>query len=95
MKFQSSSGDIITIHGDQRLACECYISSLQPKEPALVTNIEQHPSACLTLAREDLDPTICYDSHIKLVEDTQPMTISPGKGLKLGVDLSHSHQALI
>jgi len=30
MKFQSFSGDIITIHGDQRLVRECYITSLRP-----------------------------------------------------------------
>ena len=30
MKFPSPSGDILTIHGDQRLAHECYIASLRP-----------------------------------------------------------------
>jgi len=79
MKFPSSSGDIITIHRDQRLAGECYIAHLRPKEPALVTNIEGHPNANLTLAGEDLYPRICYDSRIEPVEDTQPMTLSLGK----------------
>jgi len=30
MKFPSPSGDILTIHGDQRLARECYMASLRP-----------------------------------------------------------------
>ena len=30
MKFPSPSGDILTIHGDQRLACEFYMASLRP-----------------------------------------------------------------
>jgi len=30
MKFPSPSGNIITIHGDQRLVRECYMASLQP-----------------------------------------------------------------
>jgi len=96
MKFQSSSRDIITIHGNQRLARECYIANLRPKEPALITNnIERHPDASLTLAGEDLDPRICCDSRIEPVKDNLPMTISPGKSLKLGAGLSHSDQALI
>jgi len=96
MKFPSSSEDIITIHGDQRLAHECYIASLRPKEPTMVTNnIKRHPGAGLTLADEDLDPRMCFDSRIEPVEDNQPMTISPCKSLKLGAGLSHSDQALI
>ena len=30
MKFPSPSGDMLTIHCDQRLARECYIASLHP-----------------------------------------------------------------
>ena len=95
IKFLSSSRDIIPINDDQRLARECYYTSLRPKELAIVTNIERHPNVGLTLAGEDLDPKICYDSRIEPVEDTQPMTIWPGKSLKLGPDLCLSNQALI
>ena len=31
MKFPSPSGDILTIHYDQRLARECYMASLRPQ----------------------------------------------------------------
>jgi len=42
MKFPSPQGDIITIHGDQRAARECYMASLKLPHPPLVThNIEQ------------------------------------------------------
>jgi len=33
MKFPSPSGDILTIHYDQRLACEWYMASLRPQLP--------------------------------------------------------------
>ena len=33
MKFPSPSGDILTIHCDQRLARECYMASLRPQLP--------------------------------------------------------------
>jgi len=36
MKFPSASGDIITVHNDQQLAREYYISSLRQKsQPSL------------------------------------------------------------
>jgi len=35
MKFPSPSGDILTIHDDQRLARECYMASLRPQLPIL------------------------------------------------------------
>jgi len=38
MKFPSPSGDILTIHGDQHLARECYMASLRPQLPILQTN---------------------------------------------------------
>jgi len=33
MKFPSPSGDILTVHCDQRLARECYMASLRPQLP--------------------------------------------------------------
>jgi len=38
VKFLSTSKDIITIHEDQRLARECYIAGLRPKEPVLTNS---------------------------------------------------------
>jgi len=96
MQFPSSSGDIITIHGDQRLARECYIASLRPKELVLTTNnIEREPRVGLTLIGEDLDPRIGCDSHIEPVEDTKSLELSLRRNLKLGVGLSHNDQDLI
>jgi len=38
MKFPAPSGDILTIHCDQRLARECYMASLRPQLPIQQTN---------------------------------------------------------
>jgi len=80
MKFPSTFSDIITIHGDQRLARECYIASLRPKDPILTANnIERQPEAGLSLADEDLDPKLDFDSCIEPVEDSKTLELSAGK----------------
>ncbi|XP_027905697.1 uncharacterized protein LOC114165238 [Vigna unguiculata] len=57
MKFPSPSRDILTIHGDQRLARECYMASLRPQLPILQTkNIERPPDFHIALSGDDLDP---------------------------------------
>ena len=57
MKFASLSGDILTVHCDQRLARECYMASLRPQLPIQQTNhIERPPSFGIALSGEDLDP---------------------------------------
>ena len=96
MKFLSASGDIITIHGDQWPARECYIASLRLKKSVLIANnIEQQPGAGPTLIGEDLDPRIGCDLRIELVEKTKTLELSTGKTLKLGASLSHNDQDLI
>jgi len=96
MEFSFSFDDIITIHGDQRLAHECYIASLRPQEPALtIHNIERQPSSGLTLSGEDLDPIIGCDSRIEPVEDTKALEITHGRILKLGVGLQRDDHDII
>ena len=69
MKFPSPSGDILTIHCDQRLARECYMASLRPKIPILQTNhIERPPDSEITLSGDDLH----RDVHLEPVEETTP-----------------------
>jgi len=59
MKFPSPSGDILTIHGDQRLAHECYMASLRPQLPILQTNHIERPSDSeIALSGDDLDPKV-------------------------------------
>ena len=59
IKFLSALGNIINIHGDQKLARESYIASLRPQKHALATNnVERAPDAGATLVGEDLDPRI-------------------------------------
>jgi len=73
MKFSSPSGDILTIHGDQRLARECYMASLRPQLPILQTNhIERPPGSKIALSGDDLDPKVGRDVRLEPVQETTP-----------------------
>ena len=73
MKFPSPSGDILTIHGDQHLARECYMANLRPQFPILQTNhIERPPGSEIALSSDDLDPRVGRDVRLKPVEETTP-----------------------
>jgi len=96
MKFPSPSKDIITIHGDQRLAHECYMVSFRPQLPILQThNIECQPSSGITLSGEDLDPRVGCDLRIEPVEETRNLELSPGHILKLGTCLQQEHHNIL
>jgi len=59
MKFPAPSGDVLTIHGDQQLAHECYMTSLCPQLPLLQNNhIERPPGSDIALSGDDLDPRV-------------------------------------
>jgi len=69
MKFRSPSGDILTIHCDQRLARECYMASLRPQLPIQQTNhIERSPGSWIALSGDDLDPRVGRDVRLELIE---------------------------
>jgi len=73
MKFLSPSGDILTIHGNQRLARECYMASLRPQLPILQTNhIERPPGSEMALSDDNLDPRVGRDVRLEPVEETTP-----------------------
>ena len=73
IKFPSPSCDIFTIHGDQRLARECYMVSLRPQLPILQTNhIERPPDSEIALSGDDLDPRVGWNVHLQPVEETTP-----------------------
>jgi len=75
MKFPSSSGDILTIHGDQRLARECYMASLRPQLPILQTNhIERPLGSEIALSGDDLDPRVGRDVCLEPFEETTPLS---------------------
>jgi len=85
MKFPAPSGDILTIHCDQRLARECYMASLRPQLPIQQTNhIERPPGASIALSGEDLDPRIGWDVRLELVEDTTSLELPNGHSINLG-----------
>ena len=75
MKFPSPSGDILTIHGDQRLAHEWYMANLRPQLPILQTNhIERPPDSEIALSGDDLDPRVGRDVCLEPFEETTPLS---------------------
>ena len=96
MKFPAPSGDILTIHYDQRLARECYMASMRPQLPIQQTNhIERPPGSSIALSSEDLDPRIRRDVRLELVEDTTPLELRNGHSINLGTGLNSDERATI
>jgi len=96
MKFPAPSGDILTIHCDQRLARECYMASLRPQLPIQQTNhIERPPSSSIALSGEDLDPRIGQDVRLEPVEDSTPLALPNGHSINLGTGLNSDERATI
>ncbi|XP_027941019.1 uncharacterized protein LOC114194807 [Vigna unguiculata] len=96
MKFPSPSSDILTIHGDQCLACECYMASLRPQLPILQTNhIERPPGFEITLSGDDLDPRVGQDVRLEPVEETTPLKLPNGRTIKLGTGLESEQRDII
>jgi len=96
MKFPSPSGDILTIHCDQRLACECYMASLRPKLPIQKNNhIERPPGSRIALSGDDLDPRVGWDIRLEPVEETTPLELRNGHFIKLGTSLESEERDII
>jgi len=76
MKFPSRQGDIITVHGDQRAARECYMASLKLPHPPLTTHNIKQSRARTTLAGDDLDPRINSEARVKPVGDTRQLPLA-------------------
>jgi len=80
MKFSFLSSDIVTIHGDQRLAQECYMASRHPQLPILQTNnIERPLDSDITLSGDDLDPKVGRDTRLEPVDDIVPLEFLNGR----------------
>ena len=76
MKFPSPSGDILTVHGDQKAARECYMASLKlPQPPLTAHNIETTPEGAL-LVGDDLDPRINSDSRVEPMGETRQFPLT-------------------
>jgi len=96
MKFLSPSGNIITIHGDQRLAHECYMASLRPQLPILLNhNIERPSSSDIAVSSDDLDPRVGRDTRIESVEETVSLELSNGLTLKLETYLQQEQRDVL
>ena len=96
MKFPSPSGDILTIHGDQWLARECYMANLRPQLPILQTNhIERPPGSDIVLSGDDLDPKVGRDAHLEPVEETIPLELSNGRAIKLNTSLQPEQRDIL
>jgi len=76
MKFPSPSSDILTIHGDQRLARQCYMASLHPQLHILQTHNIEHPSnSNIALYGDDLNPRVGRDARLEPVDETIPLEL--------------------
>ena len=96
MKIPSPSGDILTVHYDQRFARECYIASLRPQLPILQTNNIKHPPGSnIALSGDDLDPIVGRDARLKPVNDTVPLELPNERTVKLGTGLHQEHRDIL
>jgi len=96
MKFPSPSGDIVTIHSDQRLARECYMVSLRPQLPILQTNhIECPPGSDIDLFGDDLDPKVGWDARLEPVDETTPLEFPNARTIKLGTGLQPEQREIL
>jgi len=96
MKFPSSSGDILTIHGDQRLAHECYMSNLRLQLPILQTNhIERLPDSDIALSGDDLDPKVGLNARLEPVNKTIPLELPNGRTINLGTNLQPEQDKIL
>jgi len=96
MKFPSPSGDILTIHGDQRLARERYMASLRPQLLILQTNhIERPPFSEIALSGDNLDPRVGRDVRFEPVEETSPLELPNSRIIKLGTGLEPEERYII
>jgi len=96
MKFPSPSGDILTVHYDQRLARKCYMASLRPQLPIQQTNhIERPPGSGIALSGEDLDPRVGRDVRLEPVEETSPLELPNGHSINLGTSLNFDERVSI
>jgi len=95
MKFPLALGDILTIHGDQKLDRECYIASLRPQEPILAANnVERPPKAGVNLVIDDLGPIVGSDSIIEPIRDTRSLVLTLGRNLKVGSGLKLEEEVM-
>ena len=96
MKFPSPSGDILTIHGDQRLAHEWYMANLRPQLPILQTNhIERPPDSDIALSGNDVDPRVGQDARLEPVEETILLELPNGRAIKLGTILQPEQRDIL
>ena len=96
MKFPTPSGDILTIHNDQRLARECYMASLRPQLPILQTNnIKRPPDSSIALSGDDLDPRIGRDARIDPVDNIISLELSNGRTLQFSTGLQQEQRTIL
>jgi len=96
MKFPSPSGDILTVHCDQRLARQCYMASLRPQLPIQQTNhIERSPGSRIALSGDDLDPRVGRDVRLELIKETTPLELPNGHSINLDTGLNSDERAII
>jgi len=95
MKFPSLSGDIVTIHVDQRTARECYIASLpNPRKLHSSNNVEKVTSEDSSSIQE-LDPKMEGEECVKPIGGTEVLPIGDGKYLQIGSTLQKAEKEVL
>jgi len=97
MKFPSLTGDIVTIHVDQRTARECYIASLRMPNPRKLhssNNIEKITYVDGTSIQE-LDPRMEDEERVKPLGGTEVLPLDNGRFLQIGATLCESEKSML
>jgi len=93
MKFPSPQGDIIMVHGDQRVARECYMASLKLPHPPLTTHNIEQSQARTALAGDDLDPRINSEARVEPVGDIRQLPLAQqNQFLQIGTTLPEGEE---
>ena len=96
LKFPSASGDIITVHGDQKAARECYMASLKLPYPPLTTNNVEKTQTAIAIQAEDLDPRLNNEARIEPVGETKPLPLGqPNHFLQIGTTMESAGEEAI
>jgi len=96
LKFPSASGDIITVHGDQKAARECYMASLKLPYPPLTTNNIEKTQTAITIQAEDLDPRVNNEARIEPMGETKPLPLGqPNHSLQIGTTMESAGEKAI
>ncbi|XP_020205721.1 uncharacterized protein LOC109790885 [Cajanus cajan] len=83
MKFPSEEGTIITLHANQKTACECYFASLRVQSTLRHTrdvNVIGDTSQPNPVGDLELDPRVADEGRVEPIETTIPFQLGKKEG---------------